>query len=1482
MVALGFSTAAVAVDVQFIQRSFPPAIIPLTSTMVSTGSVVSTLLAPVQSGSHRFTYWTINGYAYTDVFGRGINPVTFVITEPVDAIANYTLDSADDDADGIPDWFEYHLYASLTNSPASDTDADGLTLLDEYNRDTHPNLADATSDGGLSQRASPLLLLIQATNIVRFQTQSIPPGIVATNLAVPIGSIQLLPDLVSPQFGYYFAQWLVNGVRATDALGRSVGNLAITVVSNTLATAQFIAGGADTDADGIPDWFEYHYFGDTNYNATADTDADGVSLLDEFNRDTHPNLKDTISDGGISRRPSALVSYMNFAYASCHLISSPLGFIDTISVVPTNSAFTLPDLYTTVPTAGYRFVQWNLGDVRLADPLGRGNGYLTITITTNTTVTALYIPATADTNTNNIPDWFEYHYLGGLTNSTADTDADGYDLLTEYNRDTHPNLKDTISDGGISQRPSTLTFLDLRQYSFYKISSSPTGFVNQTGYVPNDTVITTPTAALITNGYAFGHWEIGGIRQQDTNGVAVNPVTFIPITNTTVTAIYYLQTADTDGDGIADWWEDRWFGGTTNAVASADPDGDALSNLEEYQGGSNPFVPDRTILSAEWLGGTSFWTNASKWSGGIVPNDTLPTNFVVYIDNGRVGSSIVTQNIAVTLERLKIDAGERLYLLPGISLTLHRRPTGGSITNSGTIALNGADSGLSELRIANGTGILAGGGTLTLSDHTNNVIRATETGTWLNNVNNTIRGSGHIGADNLGLFNSGTILANQSTPLILDPSDTLGFTNTGTVQINTNSTLIIQGPGFIQTAGTMRVNGTLIASNGLNITGGLLTGSGTNFANISNNGTLSPGIGLGSFTVIGDLTQRSNATLFVQIGGYDAGSNLDFIAVSGAATFAGTLRVALTNNFAQTVTNGASFIVLTAGSISGAFTNVANGGTLTTTDGAFQFTAQYSGADLVLNNLQILDTDADQLPNWWELLYFANPTNANPAADTDSDGLTNLEEFQGRSNPTVADRVVRSVDWLGGAGNWSGAAKWSPAIVPNDTLPTNFVVFVDHGNGVSSIVTQDISATIERLILDAGDTLRLLPGVSLTFYKRPTSGAVTNAGLIALNGSELRFANGAGTFTGGGVIELSDSTNNLIRADSTNLWLFNLDNTIRGSGNIGSNSLGIVNSGTIIANQTTPLVLDPADVLGFTNTGTIQINTGSTLILQGTGFVQTAGAFLVNGTLIASNGLDIAGGLLTGSGTNLANISNNGTLAPGSSTGIFTVIGDLTQRSNATLSVEIGSYSDYDFISVSSTVTFAGQLRVSLTNDFVQTITNGATFTVLTAGAISGAFTNVASGGTLVSTDGTTWFSVQYGGSNLVLSVLMTDADLDGMPSWWEDFYGFDRNNPADAPLDADGDGMSNLQEYLAGTHPHNPLSRLAITNFRRVTGDWEITFSAVSGKVYRVEYTSNLKTTNAWPILLDNITATSAVIQVVDPSATGVTNRFYRVRLKP
>lgn len=64
--------------------------------------------------------------------------------------------------------------------------------------------------------------------------------------------------------------------------------------------------------------------------------------------------------------------------------------------------------------------------------------------------------------------------------------------------------------------------------------------------------------------------------------------------------------------------------------------------------------------------------------------------------------------------------------------------------------------------------------------------------------------------------------------------------------------------------------------------------------------------------------------------------------------------------------------------------------------------------------------------------------------------------------------------------------------------------------------------------------------------------------------------------------------------------------------------------------------------------------------------------------------------------------------------------------------------------------------------------------------------------------------ALAYGLSPMDVEQATGDADSDGMPDWWEDFYQFAKANPADAAQDADVDGLTNLQEYQRKTDPRN------------------------------------------------------------------------------
>lgn len=124
----------------------------------------------------------------------------------------------------------------------------------------------------------------------------------------------------------------------------------------------------------------------------------------------------------------------------------------------------------------------------------------------------------------------------------------------------------------------------------------------------------------------------------------------------------------------------------------------------------------------------------------------------------------------------------------------------------------------------------------------------------------------------------------------------------------------------------------------------------------------------------------------------------------------------------------------------------------------------------------------------------------------------------------------------------------------------------------------------------------------------------------------------------------------------------------------------------------------------------------------------------------------------------------------------------------------------------------------------------------------------------------------------------------DGIPGYWRYQYFGDGTRVvpgSEADADFNGNGISNLNEYLAGTDPTNAINALIPTLQR--TGinreDVTISFPTITGKTYLVETTASLTTPVVWTRFASDITGTTgSSAQVTDPHTIGtVPQRFYR-----
>ena len=125
------------------------------------------------------------------------------------------------------------------------------------------------------------------------------------------------------------------------------------------------------------------------------------------------------------------------------------------------------------------------------------------------------------------------------------------------------------------------------------------------------------------------------------------------------------------------------------------------------------------------------------------------------------------------------------------------------------------------------------------------------------------------------------------------------------------------------------------------------------------------------------------------------------------------------------------------------------------------------------------------------------------------------------------------------------------------------------------------------------------------------------------------------------------------------------------------------------------------------------------------------------------------------------------------------------------------------------------------------------------------------------------------------LPIPVGDSDEDGLPNSWEDeFPCVDRNTP-DADVDADSDGKTNEEEFLAGTDPCDPLSVLAIIMIARQSDGVHLTWTSEPERLYRVWVSDDFGT---WNVIGPDVIADAATTEIVDPGATP--QRMYRVEL--
>jgi hypothetical protein len=124
-------------------------------------------------------------------------------------------------------------------------------------------------------------------------------------------------------------------------------------------------------------------------------------------------------------------------------------------------------------------------------------------------------------------------------------------------------------------------------------------------------------------------------------------------------------------------------------------------------------------------------------------------------------------------------------------------------------------------------------------------------------------------------------------------------------------------------------------------------------------------------------------------------------------------------------------------------------------------------------------------------------------------------------------------------------------------------------------------------------------------------------------------------------------------------------------------------------------------------------------------------------------------------------------------------------------------------------------------------------------------------------------------------SISLADSDADSLPDTWEmAWFGTLARNGAG---DFDADGMTDLQEFLAGTNPKDATDYFHILSVSKTTNGLKILFHAAGNRTYSVLYSTG-SPAGPWHKLADApVSSNPASVEITDTNL-GDGSRFYRL----
>ncbi len=588
----------------------------------------------------------------------------------------------------------------------------------------------------------------------------------------------------------------------------------------------------------------------------------------------------------------------------------------------------------------------------------------------------------------------------------------------------------------------------------------------------------------------------------------------------------------------------------------------------------------------------------------------------------------------------------------------------GTINNTGSITLNGTLYHSNMILAANTT--LSGAGTVTLVDSGNpqNYIYGVSGTSLLTNAQ-TIQGTGVIGNGQMTLNNTGTIDANDADHgLLINTSN--GTTNTGTLEASNGGTLQLGSDTFDNVGGTIKaINGSKVQlASGAVIQGGTLStdsGHGSSIGTLASSNATLDGLTLGTLNNAGAFVANNNSTTYLQGTINNTGSislnsagNVVYLELKGNTTLTGSGTVTLTP----------------FSSLNDYIFGQSNTTTLTNVNNTIAGSGTIGNGSIILVNQTSGVINANTAGK--SLVVSVSGTGVGTGVNGTNTGLMESTATNATNGPSALVLYGGKINNTGGT---IEALNGGVVQLENDVTIQSGTLTTDSGHG--SLVETVFG---NRAFLDGTTQGALKNSGAFSIVNDSTAfttGTINNTGSITLNGSYYQSfleLNGNTTLTGTGTVTLADSGNpqNVIVGQSGTYVLTN-QQTIQGSGVIGDNQMGLVNSGTINANNADH-ALEINTSSGTTNTGTLEATNGATLQLSTDTFNNTGGTIkALNGSSVQLlNNATIQGGTVrtdTGLGSTVSTLSGYSATLDGMTHGSLTLYGNYVGQNNSTTKI---------------------------------------------------------------------------------------------------------------------------------------------------------------------------------------------------------------------